>query len=137
LEALRTWYRAALVQPVVVALMLLQVASGVTLLWRVTAVPGDLYRTLQTSTGALLSVFIVSHLNAVFILGRAVSKADTTFLWASGAPAGLLPDPWNVRLVPHYSGRCAAPVRSTGETSAPREPPVPGRSERISLMTKS
>jgi hypothetical protein len=45
----------------------------------------------------------VSHLNAVFILGRAVTKVDTTFLWASGAPAGLLPDAWNVRLIPHYS----------------------------------
>ena len=27
---------------------------------------------------------------------------DTTFLWAPGAPAGLLPDAWNVRLIPHY-----------------------------------
>jgi hypothetical protein len=26
-----------------------------------------------------------------------------TFLWASGAPAGLLPDPRNVRLISHYS----------------------------------
>ena len=40
---------------------------------------------------------------AVFILGRAVTKVDTTFLWASGAPVGLLPHPWNVRLIPHYS----------------------------------
>ena len=45
----------------------------------------------------------VSHLNAVFILGRAVMKANTTFLWASGAPVVLLPDAWNVRLIPHYS----------------------------------
>jgi len=50
-----------------------------------------------------LAAFIVSHLNAVFILGRAVTKVDTTFLWASGAPVGLLPDAWNVRLIPHYS----------------------------------
>jgi hypothetical protein len=49
-----------------------------------------------------LTAFIVSHLNAVFILARAVTKVDTTFLWASGAPAGLLDDPWNVRLIPHY-----------------------------------
>ena len=47
--------------------------------------------------------FIISHLNAVFILGRVVTKVDTTFLWASGAPVGLLPDAWNVRLVPQYS----------------------------------
>ena len=58
---------------------------------------------MQTSTGAFLTAFIVSHLNSVFILGRAVTKVDTTFLWASGAPVGLLPDAWNVRLIPHYS----------------------------------
>jgi hypothetical protein len=57
----------------------------------------------KTSTGAFLTAFVVSHLNAVFILGRAVAKADTTFLWASGAPQGLLADAWNVRLIPHYS----------------------------------
>jgi hypothetical protein len=100
---LRKWYRSALVQPVLVTLMLLQVVSGVTLFWRATAARSDLYRTLQTSTGAFLTAFIVSHLNAVFILGRAVTQVDTTFLWASGAPMGLLPDPWNVRLIPYYS----------------------------------
>jgi hypothetical protein len=83
--------------------MLFQLASGVILLWRATAVRSDLYRTLQTSTGAFLAVFIASHLNSVFILGRTVTKVDTTFLWASGAPVGLLSDAWNVRLIPHYS----------------------------------
>jgi hypothetical protein len=103
MTALRKWYRSELVQPVLVTLMLLQVASGVTLLWRATAAHSDLYRTLKTSTGAFLTAYIVSHLNSVFILGRAVTKVDTTFLWASGAPAGLLPNVWNVRLIPHYS----------------------------------
>ena len=103
MNALRKWYRSGLIQPVLVTLMLFQVVSGVTLLWRATAAQGDLYRTLQTSTGAFLTAFIVSHLNSVFILGRTVTKLDTTFLWASGAPAGLLPDAWNVRLIPHYS----------------------------------
>ena len=101
--AIRKWYRSELVQPVLVTLMLFQVVSGVILLWRATAVRSDLYRTIQTSSGAFLTAFIVSHLNAVFVLGREVTKVDTTFLWASGAPVGLLPDPWNVRLIPHYS----------------------------------
>jgi hypothetical protein len=103
MTTLRKWYRSEFVQPVLVTLMLFQVVSGVILLWRATAAPGDFYRTVQTSTGAFMTAFIVSHLNAVFILGRAVTKVDTTFLWASGAPVGLLPDPWNVRLIPHYS----------------------------------
>ncbi len=100
---LRKWYRSEWVQPVLVILVLFQVISGLTLFWRATAMRSDLYRTLQTSTGAFMTAFIASHLNAVFILGRAVTKVNTTFLWASGAPAGLLPDPWNVRLIPHYS----------------------------------
>lgn len=83
--------------------MLFQVVTGAILLWRATGARSDLYKTLQTSTGAFLIAFIASHLNAVFILGRAVAKVDTTFLWASGAPQGLLPDAWNVRLIPHYS----------------------------------
>ena len=103
MSTLRKWYRSDLVQPVLVTLMLFQVVSGVILVSRATAARSDLYRTLQTSTGAFLAAFIVSHLNAVFILGRAVTKVDTTFLWASGAPVGLLPDAWNVRLIPHYS----------------------------------
>jgi len=100
---LRKWYRSEFVQPVLVILMLFQVVSGMILLWRATAGSADLYRTLQTSTGVFLAAFIVSHLNAVFILARTVMKVDTTFLWASGAPVGLLPDVWNVRLIPHYS----------------------------------
>lgn len=103
MDALRKWYRSELVQPVLVTLMLFQVVSGVILFWRATATRSDLCRALQTSTGAFMTAFIVSHLNAVFILGRAVTKVDTTFLWASGAPVGLLPDAWNVRLIPHYS----------------------------------
>lgn len=103
MNLLRKWYRSEVVQPVLVTLILFQVVSGVILFWRATATRSDLYRTLQTSTGAFLTAFIVSHLNAVFILGRTVTKVDTTFLWASGAPAGLLPDAWNVRLIPHYS----------------------------------
>lgn len=103
MSTLRKWYRSEFVQPVLVTLVLFQVVSGVILFRRATTGRSDLYRTMQTSTGAFLTAFIVSHLNAVFILGRAVTNVDTTFLWASGAPAGLLPDAWNVRLIPHYS----------------------------------
>ena len=103
MKALRKWYRSDVVQPVLVALFIYQVVSGVALLWSHTALKADIFRTLQTATGALLTAFIVSHLNAVFVLGRSFSQVDTTFSWAGGAPSGLLPDPWNVRLIPHYS----------------------------------
>ena len=103
MKVLRKWYRSELVQPLLVALFIFQVCSGLILLWRATAVKSDFLRTLQTITGAFLAVFITSHLNAVFVLGRHLSDVDTTFLWAAGAPTGLLPDAWNVRLIPHYS----------------------------------
>jgi hypothetical protein len=103
MKVLRKWYRSDIVQPVLVALFVYQVVSGVALLWRHTALKADFFRTLQTATGALLTAFIVSHLNAVFVLGRSFSQVDTTFSWAGGAPSGLLPDAWNVRLIPHYS----------------------------------
>jgi hypothetical protein len=71
--------------------------------WHATAVKSDFLRTVQTIAGAFLAVLIASHLNAVFVLGRQFSDVDTTFLWGAGAPTGLLPDAWNVRLIPHYS----------------------------------
>jgi len=91
MQSLRKWYGSEVIQPVLVTLMLFQVVSGVILLWRATATRSDLYRTLETSTGAFLTAFIVSHLNAVFILGRGVTKVDTTCLWASGAAGGDTP----------------------------------------------
>jgi hypothetical protein len=103
MKVLRKWYRSDIVQPILVALFAYQVVSGVVLLWRHTALKADFFRTLQTVTGALLTAFIISHLNAVFVLGRSFSQIDTTFSWAGGAPSGLLPDAWNVRLIPHYS----------------------------------
>jgi hypothetical protein len=56
-----------------------------------------------SAAGAYLAAFIASHLVAVFILGRQALHVDTNWDFAVGAPAGLMGDPWNVRLLPHYS----------------------------------
>jgi len=103
MNVLRTWYRSGLVQPLLVALFLGQLATGWRLLWAKNARPGDVYSSIQTATAAYLVVYIPSHLIAVFILGRWFLRVDATFAWASGAPSGLLLDAWNVRLIPHYS----------------------------------
>ena len=58
--------------------------------------------TLQTASGAYLAVFLTSHINSVFFLARCFG-IETDWDWATGAPAGLLANPWNVRLLPHYS----------------------------------
>jgi hypothetical protein len=103
MRALRHLYRAELVQPLLVVLFIFQIGSGL-FLWRGRLNgEADLFGTLQTATGIYLAIYLVSHLIAVFVLGRMVMKVDTDFLFATGAPAGLLHDAWNVRLIPHYS----------------------------------
>jgi hypothetical protein len=103
MELLRAWYRADLVQPVLIALLGWQLAAGARLLCTKMARASDIYSSIQTATAAYLLVYIPSHLVAVFVLGRWFLGVDTTFAWASGAPSGLLLDAWNVRLIPHYS----------------------------------
>jgi hypothetical protein len=103
MDLLRVWYRSDIVQPILVALFAFQLLSGLRLLWAAIARKADIYSSIQTATAAYLVVYITSHLIAVFILARMFQGIDTTFEWASGAPTGLLHDPWNVRLIPHYS----------------------------------
>ena len=103
MDTLRGWYRSDLVQPMLIALIVFQLLSGIRLLLSKISLPDGIYASIQTATAAYLLVFITSHVIAVFILGRMFLGVDTTFAWASGAPTGLLLDPWNVRLIPHYS----------------------------------
>jgi hypothetical protein len=102
MDVLRLWYRSNLVQPLLVALLLWQVFSGLRLLWAKLPSASDFYSSIQTATAAYLAVYVPSHLFAVLVLGRWLLAVDTNFAWASGAPTGLLLDPWNVRLIPHY-----------------------------------
>lgn len=102
MEVLRVIYRNAWVEPVLIALVFFQVLSGL-VLWRPrTAEPTDFLGTLQTASGAYLGMYLVAHVNSVFTLAR-YFDVDTNWDWATGAPAGLAADAWNVRLIPHYS----------------------------------
>lgn len=103
MDLLRAWYRSDVIQPLLLALFVFQLVSGLRLVWAKIPRDADVYSSIQTATGSYLAFYITSHLIAVFILGRIFLGIDTTFAWASGAPSGLLPDPWNVRLIPHYS----------------------------------
>jgi hypothetical protein len=57
----------------------------------------------QVASGLYLSVFILGHMNSVFIYARSYLKIDTGWAFATGAPSGLILDPWNIRLLPHYA----------------------------------
>jgi hypothetical protein len=99
----RTVYRSSVVEPVLVALMLFQVAVGVRLAWRWSSRPADGFRVFQIGSGVYLAAFIITHLNSAFVSARAVHHIDTNWAWASGAPTGLIHDAWSIRLVPHYA----------------------------------
>ena len=99
----RLVYRSPVVEPVLVALMLFQVAVGVRLAWRWSSLPVDAFRIFQIGSGVYLAAFILTHLNSAFISARAVHHTETDWAWASGAPVGLIHDAWSIRLVPHYA----------------------------------
>ena len=103
MKAGRTVYRAPLIEPVLVILLLFQITSGVRLAWRWSSQRADTYRIFQIGSGAYLAAFLLAHMNSALILARAVHKIDTNWAWAAGLPTGLIHDAWNIRLLPHYA----------------------------------
>lgn len=103
MELGRTVYRSGVVEPLLIALLLTQIVTGGRLAWNWTSGGGDAYRTLQIGSGVYVGAFIIAHLNSALISARAIRGIPTNWAWASGAPEGLLMDPWNIRLVPHYA----------------------------------
>lgn len=98
----RKVYRAPLVEPLLVALMLAQVASGLYLAWRWSRSALDFRKTFQIASGFYLSGFILGHMNSVFVYARTYLDIPTGWAFATGAPTGLIHDAWNIRLLPHY-----------------------------------
>lgn len=98
----RRVYRAPLVEALLVAAMLFQIGSGLTLFRRWTMRHADGFRVFQLASGFYLSLFILGHMNSVFIFARSFLRIETGWGFATGAPAGLIFDAWNIRLVPHY-----------------------------------
>ena len=103
MERGRDIYRSPLIEPLLVALLMFQVVSGLRLAWRWSALPADGYRVFQIGSGVYLAAFVVAHLNSALVSARALRNIETDWAWASGAPAGLIYDPWNIRLLPHYA----------------------------------
>jgi hypothetical protein len=102
MKLFRHVYREAVVQPIVVALFLFQVASGLYLAIGRVSAPMDGFRTFQVASGVFLAFYILGHMDSVFIFARTYNGIDTDWGFATGAPAGLVKDAWNIRLVPHY-----------------------------------
>ncbi len=102
MKVFRHVYRNDILQPLVVALFLFQVGTGLCFVWRLTAAPSDRFRTFQIASGVYLAFYVLGHMDSVFIFARSYLGIDTGWGFATGAPSGLVKDSWNIRLVPHY-----------------------------------
>ena len=102
MKLFRHVYRTEVLQPLLVALFLFQIGTGFFFVWRLTASPSDRFRTFQIASGVYLGFYVLGHMDSVFIFARTYLGIDTGWSFATGAPAGLVKDPWNIRLVPHY-----------------------------------
>jgi len=103
MELGRTIYRSPFFESVLVIALLFQVVSGLRLAWNWSSVGSDNYRIFQVGSGVFLSVFILGHLNAVFVFARTYAGIETGWEFASGDPVGMIHDPWGIRLLPHYA----------------------------------
>jgi succinate dehydrogenase/fumarate reductase cytochrome b subunit len=99
----RKVYRSTFIEPLLVAAMLFQIATGLRLAWTWSERLVERYRVFQVASGVFLSVFILGHMNSVFVFARTSLKIPTDWAFAAGLPAGLIHDAWNIRLVPHYA----------------------------------
>lgn len=99
----RRVYRAPVVEPLLVLALFFQIGSGIYLAWRWSAAPLGFHRLIQVASGFYLSVFLLGHMNSVFIYARTVQGIPTDWTFATGGPTGLIHDPWNIRLLPHYA----------------------------------
>jgi hypothetical protein len=99
----RVVYRSGIGEPLLVAAMLFQIGTGLYLAWRRSAAPQGFHRTYQVASGAYLSLFILGHMNSVFVYARSFLGIPTDWNFAIGAPTGLIHDAWNIRLLPHYA----------------------------------
>jgi hypothetical protein len=102
MKGVRHVYRQEVLQPLLVALLLFQVGSGLYLATRAVAQPMDRFRTFQIASGIFLAAYVLGHMNSVFVYARLYLGIDSDWAFATGAPAGLVKDAWNIRLVPHY-----------------------------------
>lgn len=103
MELGRKIYRSSFVEPVLVVALLFQVLGGLRLAWNWSSIGSDNYRIFQVGSGVFLAVFILGHLNAVFVFARTYAGIETGWNFASGDPVGMIKDPWGIRLLPHYS----------------------------------
>jgi hypothetical protein len=106
MKSVHAIYGSAFVEPLLVATLLFQVASGSFLAWRHLRARTDAFRIFQIAAGVYLAFFILGHMNSVFIYARSWSAPPIVTDWSfatSEAWGGLIKSGWSNRLIPHYA----------------------------------
>lgn len=99
MKALRIWYRGGWVEPMILALCITMLATGIPLVAHYTRTRSDRFRTLQTAAGAYFVAFLIPHIYAV--LGSRSAHLETDWIFAQGGPRGLLASR-ACDLIPYY-----------------------------------
>jgi len=73
MQVFRHVYRNDILQPLVVALFLFQVGTGLFFVWRLTGAPSDRFRTFQIASGVYLAFYLLDHMDSVFVLHGHIS----------------------------------------------------------------
>lgn len=94
----RHFYRRAMVEPILLLLLVLQVASGLRLVARSWSTRSGAIAWLQALSGVYLSLFLCVHIAAV-LSGRIMLGLDTDFRFAA---AGFHVPPWQWFFAPYY-----------------------------------
>ena len=73
----RAVYRSRVGAPLLVAAMLFQIGTGLFLAWHWSAAPQGFHRTFQVASGTYFSLFILGHMNSIFIYARSFLSIPT------------------------------------------------------------
>ena len=100
MKSARLEYRNDIVEPLLLVLILFQVASGATLVRRRLRGAGDFTGTLQTMTGVYAGIYLLAHLIAVF--GARYHGTNTDWNWLTNHDRSMLSSLAGLRLIGHY-----------------------------------
>lgn len=98
MAAVRPYYRHALVEPVLLVLLLIQISSGLAMAIRSRRKTAGWVAWLQAISGLYVAVFIANHVIAV-LAGRWAFGLDTDFRFAA---AGMHVPPLQWLFIPYY-----------------------------------
>jgi hypothetical protein len=100
MKAARQLYRASTFEPLLLALIGFQIASGTLLVRRRLRNASDFFGSVQTMTGVYVGIYFLAHLTAVF--GARYAGTDTNWNWLTNNDHSMVASLSNLRLIAHY-----------------------------------